>query len=166
MVKLIKQDPKAPSDPSFYGVSEGPYRYAFPVDNLMLAGAVPVIKPPYNTFTAIDLNKGDLLWQIPLGDSPQIRNHPLLKGLSLPPLGGTGNEGVLVTGGGLVFAGTADKKFCAIDKTSGKIIWQGDLEFASAGSPMTYRTRAGRQFVVVATGAGKNATLVAFALPQ
>ena len=55
-------------------------------------------KPPYGTLTAIDLNRGEQLWQVPLGDEPSIRNHPLLRGVTLPPLLGVrGAPGPIVT---------------------------------------------------------------------
>ena len=60
-------------------------------------------KPPYGTLTAIDLNRGEQLWQVPLGDEPSIRNHPLLRGVTLPPLLGVrGAPGPIVTASGLV----------------------------------------------------------------
>ena len=97
---------------------------------------------------------------------PEIRNNPLLKGVSLPPTGAIGNAGSLVTAGGLVFTGPGDKKLYALDKDNGKVLWAGDLNYRAEGTPMTYRTRSGRQFIVVATGFGRNSTLVAFALPK
>ena len=124
-----------------------------------------VNKPPYTTITAIDLNKGEILWQEPNGDMPAIRNNPLLKGVSFPPTGAFGRAGPMVTAGGLVFIGAEDKKIYARDKDNGKVIWAGDLKYPAGGNPMTYRTRSGKQFVVVATGNAKDSTLVAFALP-
>ena len=62
---------------------------------------LPVHKPPYGTLTAIDLNRGEQLWQVPLGDEPSIRNHPLLRGVTLPPLLGVrGAPGPIVTRAG------------------------------------------------------------------
>ena len=66
------------------------------------AARLPISKPPYGTLTAIDLATGDHRWQVTLGDSPEIRNHPLLKGLALPPLGVAGAPGAIVTKGGLL----------------------------------------------------------------
>jgi quinoprotein glucose dehydrogenase len=128
--------------------------------------ALPINKPPYGTLTAIDLNTGEHRWQVPLGDTPAIRNHPLLRGVPLPPrLGVAGAPGGIVTRGGLVFVTGGGSTLYAIDKTNGRTLWQAELGTRAYANPMTYRTRAGRQFVVVATGAGAGAKLVAFALP-
>jgi quinoprotein glucose dehydrogenase len=129
-------------------------------------GAIPLIKPPYAHLTAMDLNKGELLWQVPLGEgSPAIRNHPLLKGVKLPDrLGSPTNGGAILTGGGLIFVGGGDGYLYAFDKNNGRELWRGKLPYVNAENTMTYRTRAGRQFVLASTGAGFDASLVAFAL--
>ena len=129
-------------------------------------GPIPIIKPPYGTLTAIDLNRGDLAWQVPFGEgSPAIRRHPLLKGVTLPDrLGTRGSPGMVVTRGGLVFIGSGDPYLYAFDKRTGKELWRVPTRYTVAANPITYRTRSGRQFVVVATGAGAAAELVAFAV--
>jgi mono/diheme cytochrome c family protein len=71
---------------------------------------------------------------------------------------------VAVTKGGLVFIGGGDPYLYAFDKAAGKEIWHVPTPFPTSANPMTYRTRSGRQFVVIATGAGPDATLAAFAL--
>ncbi len=166
VIKLVKADPNAGPEEGAYGATrEGPYWYTFPY-NLTVSGGLLLNKPPYSLVSAIDLNKGEILWQTPVGDVPQLRDHPLVKQLKLSPMGGLGNEGSVVTRSGLLFIGVGDTKLYAVDKTSGKVLWAGDLPFPSSGSPVTFQTRSGRQFVVVATGGGANATLVAFALPN
>ncbi|HEV2126627.1 MAG TPA: pyrroloquinoline quinone-dependent dehydrogenase [Chloroflexota bacterium] len=127
---------------------------------------LPIHKPPYGTLTAIDLNTGEHLWQVPVGDMPNIRNHPLLRHLDLPPLGVTGAPGPIVTGGGLIFLTGGGSTLYAIDKSNGEILWDTDLGTRGYSVPMTYQTRAGQQFVVIATGSGENAVLKAFALPN
>jgi quinoprotein glucose dehydrogenase len=130
-----------------------------------LAG-IPLTKPPYATITAIDLNKGAIAWQVPLGEgSPTLRNHPLLKGVTLPArLGSIDHNGPLVVASGLVFIGGGDKYLYAFDKKTGKELWRGALPYANTGNPVTYRTKSGRQFIVIATGAAADNALVAFAV--
>lgn len=128
-------------------------------------GAIPVIKPPYGTLTAIDLATGEHRWQIPLGDTPRVRNHPALRGVQLPPyLGVAGAPGGMVSGGGLVFITGGGSTLYAIDAADGQVRWRHDLGRTAYANPMTYRTKAGTQFVVVATGGGAEARLEAFAL--
>ena len=128
---------------------------------------IPIVKPPYGTLTAIDLNTGAQRWQITLGDSPEIRRHPMLRNAGLPPLlGVAGAPGAIVTKGGLLFVSGGGSVLYAIDKKNGKTLWSADLGKRAYAVPMTYRTRAGRQYVVIATGAGRDAELVAFALPN
>ena len=126
---------------------------------------LPLNKPPYGHLTAIDLNRGEIAWRIPFGDTPGLRAHAALKGVRLPePLGASGPPGAIVTGGGLVFVGGGDVAFHAIDKASGRELWSAPLGRRTGATPMTYRSRAGRQFVVIAVGSGRDASLMAFAL--
>ena len=128
-------------------------------------GPIPLTKPPYARLVAIDLNLGEIAWRAPFGEgSDRIRTHPLLRGVELPErLGTIGNPGPLVTKGGLVFLGGGARYLYAFDKATGEELWRGATPFATAANPMTYRTRSGRQFVVIATGGGSDAALVAFA---
>jgi quinoprotein glucose dehydrogenase len=130
-----------------------------------LAG-IPLTKPPYAHLVAVDLNKGDIAWRVPFGvGSAGIRQHPLLKGVKLPDrLGTTGQPGLLVTRGGLVLIGGGDPFLYAFDKRTGRELLQLPTPFRTSGNPMTYRTRSGRQFVAIGTGAGPDATLAVFAL--
>jgi quinoprotein glucose dehydrogenase len=127
---------------------------------------VPIVRPPYGTLSAVDLNAGTQRWQIVLGDTPEIRNHPSLRELNLPPLGVSGAPGALVTAGGLVFLSGGGSVLYAIDAHTGSTRWSWDLERKGYANPMTYRTGTGRQFVVIATGSGEEARLRAFALPD
>jgi quinoprotein glucose dehydrogenase len=127
---------------------------------------LPLTKPPYGLLTAVDLNHGTLAWQVPFGDSAQVRRNPAMAHVTLPDrLGASGPQGAVVTKGGVIFIGGGDNAFHAIDKTTGRELWRGDLPGRATSTPMTYRTRAGHQLVVIATGVGKGAALVAFGLP-
>jgi quinoprotein glucose dehydrogenase len=117
--------------------------------------------------TAIDLNRGEIAWRVPLGEGDAaLRNHPRLKGVALPDRLGSPNSrgGALVTRGGLAFIGGGDGYFYAFDTKTGREVWRARVPWPNAATPMTYRTRSGRQFIVVATGMGTNNALVAFAL--
>ena len=126
---------------------------------------LPLIKPPYGNMTAIDLNTGERRWQVTFGDTPAIRTHPLLKGVALPPLGVAGAVGVTVTKGGLLFGTGGGNVLYALDTRDGRVLWQHTL---SAGrgyaNPISYRTSDGRQYIVIASGGGENAELVAFSI--
>jgi quinoprotein glucose dehydrogenase len=126
---------------------------------------LPINKPPYGTLTAIDMATGTHRWQVPIGDTPAVRQHPALAGVALPPLGVAGSPGPLVTAGGLVFITGGGRALIAVDTRNGAELWTHDLGAIGYANPMTYRTRAGRQFVVIATGIGAGTALQAFALP-
>jgi quinoprotein glucose dehydrogenase len=125
---------------------------------------LPLLKPPFGHLTAIDLNRGEIAWRVAFGDTPGLREHPALKGVALPAkLGVGGAPGAIVTRGGLVFVGGGDMALNAVDAVTGETLWRHPLDVRTTGTPMTYRTD-GRQFVVVATGSGEEAELVAFEL--
>jgi quinoprotein glucose dehydrogenase len=133
--------------------------------NAEFMNGLPLLKPPYGHLVALDLNRGEIRWRVPFGDVPALRRHPALKDVKLPAvLGVPGAPGVVATGGGLVFAGGGDAAFHAIDSATGREVWQIALPRRINATPMTYRSRGGRQFVVVATGGGEEAVLMAFAI--
>jgi len=136
-------------------------------ETVNLPGGLPLTSPPYAVLTAIDMNQGTIAWRVPLGEGNQaLRNHPLLKGVSLPDRLGSPNNrgGAMVTASGLVFIGGGDGYLYAFDTRTGREIWRGKVPYFNTADPMTYRTRSGRQFVVMATGAGAQNALVAFTL--
>jgi quinoprotein glucose dehydrogenase len=125
----------------------------------------PAVKPPWGTLTAIDLARGELVWQVPLGEVPE---------LAAQGLHGTGAEnygGPVVTAGGLVFIAAAmDAKLRAFDKRTGELLFEAPLPAAGFATPAIYEAD-GRQFVVIAAGGGKlgrpsGDRYVAFALPE
>ncbi len=126
---------------------------------------LPLIKPPYGTMTAIDLDTGKQRWQVTFGDTPSIREHPLLKGVALPPLGVAGAPGGTVTKGGLIFATGGGNVLYALDTRDGRVLWQFELPAGRGyANPVSYRGANGVQYVVIATGGGENAELLAFSL--
>jgi len=136
-------------------------------ESVNLPGGLPLTAPPYAVLTAIDLNKGEIAWRVPLGEGNQaLRNHPLLRGVALPERLGSPNNrgGALVTRSGLVFIGGGDGYFYAFDTKSGREVWRTKIPHVNTADPMTYRTRSGRQFIVMATGAGAENALLAFTL--
>ncbi len=136
---------------------------------------LPIIKPPYGRITALDMNKGTLVWQIAHGETPDnIKNHPALKGLTIPRTGRQGRIGVLVTknlviaGEGGFFTAPNGQRGAMLrgyDKASGQELGAVYMPAPQTGSPMTYFFN-GKQYIVVAiSGASYSAELLAFKLP-
>lgn len=129
------------------------------------SNGIPITAPPYGQLVAIDLNHATIAWNETFADWPELRANLALKNVPLPAkLGLPGNAGLIVTKGGLVFVGSEDTALHAVDKRSGRELWQGLLPAPSKGTPMTYLTRAGHQFVVIAVGSDDETALVAFRL--
>jgi quinoprotein glucose dehydrogenase len=137
---------------------------------------LPLVKPPYATITALDLNKGELLWQVPHGETADnVRNHPALKGLTFPRTGRIGRIGVLTTRT-LLIAGEAGffttpsgqrgAMLRAYDKANGQEVGAVYMPAPQTGSPMTYMLK-GRQYLVVPIAGGNySGELLAFRVPQ
>jgi len=133
--------------------------------NTTFHNGLPLLKPPYGHLTAIDLNKGEILWQVPFGDDARLRSHPALKGVQLPDrLGAAGAMGAIVTKAGLIFCGGGDSAIRAIDTKDGAELWSFELGRRTTGTPMTFRTSSGRQIVVIGSGTSREATLTAFTI--
>jgi quinoprotein glucose dehydrogenase len=142
------------------------------VDGLFL------VKPPYGLLAAIDMNRGELLWQVPHGDTPDnVRNHPALKGMDIPKTGQggpTSNVGLMITktlvvlGDRLVTSAPGRQRGAvlrAYDKKTGREVGGVWLPAGQTGSPMTYMWE-GKQYIVVAVGLGTyTGEYIAFRLP-
>jgi quinoprotein glucose dehydrogenase len=122
----------------------------------------PAITPPWGTLTALDMNKGTIAWQVPLGEMP---------GSGLANSGSENYGGPVVTASGLLFIGATvyDKKFRAFEAATGKVLWETTLPAAGNATPAVYEVN-GRQYVAIAAGGGtwgapSGGSYVAFALP-
>jgi quinoprotein glucose dehydrogenase len=136
---------------------------------------LPIVKPPYGQISAIDLGRGEIVWQVAHGETPDaIRNHPALQGLAIPRTGRLGTVGTLVTktlviageaGFGPTPSGARGAMLRAYDKRTGQEVGAVYMPAPQTGSPMTYMLN-GRQYLVVAvSGAGYSGELLAFRLP-
>jgi len=160
-------DPNAPVPAAGGGGGEG--------GPVLTVQGLPLVKPPYGRITAIDLNKGDIVWQIAHGETPDnIRNHPALKGVNIPRTGRIGRIGTLVTktlvvAGEAGFATQPDGRrgamLRAYDKATGQEVGAVYMQAPQTGSPMTYML-GGKQYIVLAiSGAGFGGELIAYKLP-
>ena len=137
---------------------------------------LPIFKPPYGAITAINMDKGEIVWQVAHGETPDnIRNNPALKGLNIPRTGRAGNIG-MVTTSTLVISGEAGfitntqgqrgAYLRAYDKATGKDAGAVFMPAGETGAPMTYMAN-GKQYIVIAVGGqGFPAELLAYRLPD
>jgi quinoprotein glucose dehydrogenase len=139
---------------------------------------LPIFKPPYGLITAINLDRGDIMWQTPHGDTPDnVRNHPLLRGMNIPKTGQAGTSGVgLMNTKTVVVMGDPQvttlpnrprgAMLRAYDKATGQQVGAVWMPAPQSGSPMTYSVD-NRQFIVVAVSGGSyTGEYLAYALPQ
>jgi len=136
---------------------------------------LPLLKPPYGVLNAINLDRGEITWQVPHGDTPDVvRNHPMLKGMNIPKTGQQGSVGLFVTKTLVVLGDpqitTTDTHprgamLRAYDKTNGKEVGAVWMPAPQSGSPMTYLAN-GKQYIVVAVSGGNySGEYIAFSLP-
>jgi quinoprotein glucose dehydrogenase len=142
-------------------------RYVSGFNFMIASDGISPIKPPWTSLTAYDLNEGTIKWKIALGDVPEKN------------LKGTGTQypkvGPVITGGGLLFTGTRDKKVRAFDVETGKLLWEAEAGAALEGIPAIYQIN-GRQYIVFCASAQAGLTpatqspiegsYIAFALPR
>ncbi len=134
-----------------------------------------ILKPPYGVLSAINLDRGELMWQVPHGDTPDnIRNHPALKGMDIPKTGQSGAVGLIVTKT-LVIMGDPQitttpehprgAMLRAYDKQTGKQVGAVLMPAQQSGSPMTYMLN-GKQYIIVAVSGGNySGEYIAFSVP-
>ncbi len=124
----------------------------------------PAVKPPWGTLNAIDLNTGEYVWRVRLGEFPELTQK------GIPPTGTENYGGPLVTAGDLLFiAATKDERFRAFHRKTGKVLWEYQLPAGGFATPITYQVN-GKQYVAIAVGGVKNGHkpggfYLAFALP-
>jgi quinoprotein glucose dehydrogenase len=152
----------------------GQTKPAAPPPHITVDG-LPLLKPPYGTITAINLDTGDFRWQIAHGDTPdEIKNNPALKGLTLPKTGQQGNVGILVTKT-LVISGDPLSStqpghprgayLHAYDKMTGAEVGKIWMPAPQSGNPMTYSYQ-GKQYIIVAVSGGNySGEYIAYRLP-
>jgi quinoprotein glucose dehydrogenase len=137
-----------------------------------------IISPPWSSMAAYDLNKGTLLWKIPLGEDPEAAKEG---GKNTGVIQGANHRGIIVTSTGLLFVNCADEMVRAFDADNGNVLWTYQLPAASEGIPSMYEVN-GREYLVVGATAGSrsgresyrqvpaselaNRAYIAFALPQ
>ncbi|WP_091870988.1 outer membrane protein assembly factor BamB family protein [Pricia antarctica] len=125
----------------------------------------PGIKPPWGTVSAIDISSGEYLWKVPVGEFPELTER------GIPITGTEIYGGPIVTGSDLIFiAGTRDERIRALDKTTGKVVWEHQLPAAGFATPITYEVND-KQYIVIAAAGGTRGlkpgdNYIAFALPD
>jgi len=153
-----------PDDPS-----RGPPKLALSVQNL------PLLKPPYGRISAIDMKRGEILWQVAHGETPDdIKSHPLLKDLNIPRTGQAGSPGTLVTKTLLISGERLNTTtpeglgamLRAYDKATGREVGAVYMPAPQSGSPMTYMLNGEQYLVVAISGAQYPGELLAFKLPR
>ena len=155
---------------SIMALKEADKEASYPFDHLGWtkfrdAEGYPAVKPPWGQLSAIDLTKGEIVWQVPLGEYKELTAR------GVPQTGTENFGGNIVTAGGLIFIGaTKDEMFRAFDSRKGKVLWETKLESGGYATPSTYMVN-GKQYVVIAAGGGgklgtpSGDAFVAFALP-
>ena len=161
--------PIVPSDPTSPATLRYVTRWGQGGGGPTMPQGLPLWKPPYSRMTAIDMNVGEHRWMSPLGNGDRIRNLPMLRDLDLPPLGGDGRGGPLLTKTLLISALTAGgvdggPRLVAYDKATGESLGSVDLPGGALGTPMTYLLD-GQQYIALTVG-GRVPELITFKLPS
>jgi len=141
----------------------------------LVVQGLPLLKPPYSLLNAIDLDKGEIKWQVPHGDTPDaVRNHPLLKDKNIPKTGLPGSVGLVVTKSLVVLGDPAitttpehprGAMLRAYDKNTGAQVGAVWMPAQQSGSPMSYMAN-GKQYIIVSISGGNySGEYLAFSLP-
>ena len=172
-VKLIPNEKIEPSEDEMAGLPMGPPDFIKGADYglkhgpLMSPSFTPCTAPPWSKLVAVDLDKGEIVWERPFGVMDRLAPFPF-------PLeyGGPFSGGAIATGGGVAFMGASyDERFRAYDVDTGKILWETLTPFSANATPMTFE-RDGKQYVVVSAGGhawsplAKGDVILAYALPD
>ncbi len=175
-VRLIPNEKIEPTDNEMAGLPMGPPDYIKGADYGLQHGPLlsnfmsPCTAPPWSKLVAVDLEKGEILWERPFG----VIDKMVPGGLMPVPLefGGPFSGGAITTAGGVVFMGASyDERFRAFDVDTGEKLWEVNTPYSANATPMTYE-RDGRQYVVVSAGGHawsplpKGDYIVAYALPK
>ncbi|MCB2090791.1 MAG: PQQ-binding-like beta-propeller repeat protein [Alphaproteobacteria bacterium] len=152
------QNPGAPKEVD-YPVYDGP---PVKVPTLNIEG-LSILKPPYGVIAAFDMTKGEILWRIAHGETPDnVRNHPKLQGKDIPRTGQPGSVGMMVTktlaiAGDMRVTNPGDRErgamLRAYDKMTGEEVGEIWMPAGQSGSPMTYSIK-GKQYIIVAVSGG------------
>lgn len=168
LVAYLLNEPQKMNDEHLQGIQNNqdavPYTHTG-YNRFLDAEGYPAVKPPWGTLSAIDLNLGGILWQVPLGEFEELTQR------GIPKTGTENYGGPVVTAGGVIFiAASKDEYFRAFDKKNGDEIWKYKLPAGGYATPSVYAVN-GKQYVVIACGGGKMGThsgdsYVAFALEE
>src|SRR5579884_51574 len=137
--------------------ADGAPQYKTPFGFLFTSSGLSAIAPPWTTLTAYDLNRGTIQWQTPLGEVPELAAKGIHNTGSHFP-----KAGPVVTAGGLIFVGTRDRKFRALDTRNGHVLWETELHAGLEGMPAVYELN-GREYIAVCAAA--QATTYTHAVP-
>jgi mono/diheme cytochrome c family protein len=158
-----------------YGICFGENLGIFGAPPLTVQG-LPLLKPPYGTIAAIDMTDGQVLWEIPNGETPEeVKNHPALAGLDVGRTGRQGTPGALATKSLLIVAepgfgptpnGLRGSMLRAYDKATGLEVAALQLPAPQSGSPMTYMLNGTQYLVIAVSGSGYSGELIAFKVPN
>jgi quinoprotein glucose dehydrogenase len=145
MVSPVPPEPPAPAGVTLSSTTPNGTRYYSGFGFFFPRNGSSIMRPPWVTLTAYDLNTGNKMWQIPVGDDPTLAKQ----GIHNTGAGGIGATGAITVAGGMVFIGnTRDQVFRAVDTRDGKVIWDYQLPLISGGAPTIYEVN-GKEYILL-----------------